>query len=289
MSDNSEQLQLLRSISVKLQQQVKIQIHDTLDRLQSHPKYRGTKSLIPYGRKVYSQNDEDGILQEIFKRIGIVYGSFVEFGVETGLENNTRGLLHQGWSGLWIESQAERVATMHHAMSRTVSRGQLRIIHSLVTRDNINDLIASCFSQNEIDLLSVDVDGNDYHLVEALTCVRPRVMVIEYNAKFAPPIEYCMAYNPSHVWNGSDNFGVSLKFLELHLRPKGYVLVGCNITGANAFFVRDDLAGDHFQGPFTAEQHYEPARYYLTGIFSGHVPSFETLENAVELTSPIPS
>ena len=106
---------------------------------------------------------------------------------------------------------------------------------------------------------------------------------MEYNARFAPPLEYCMPYDPGHVWDGSDRFGASLSFLERRLRDRGYRLIGCNITGINAFFVREDLAGDHFETPFTAERHFQPARYELSGWNAGHPASYRTVN---ELFTP---
>src|SRR4051812_36467635 len=70
------------------------------------PRHVDPKRLLRYGFKVYSQCDEDGIIQEIFKRIGVVHRTFIEFGVETGIECNTAHLLIQGWRGLWIEAAA---------------------------------------------------------------------------------------------------------------------------------------------------------------------------------------
>jgi hypothetical protein len=153
------------------------------------------------------------------------------------------------------------------------------LVSSYVTRGNINSLISGVVSESNIDLLSVDIDGNDFHVLDAIDCIQPRVIVVEYNAKFAPPIEYCMNYNESHVWAGDDNYGASLKFLEIGLQKKGYCLVGCNLTGNNAFFVRQDLAGDKFLMPYTAETHYEPAKFFLASITSGHAASYKTLED----------
>lgn len=92
----------------------------------------------------------------------------------------------------------------------------------------------------------------------------------EYNAKFAPPLESIMKYNPTHVWDGSDYFG-ALKAFESLLAKGGYLLVGCSINGTSAFFVRKDLIGNHFCNDYSAEYHHEPARYWLTcGFMSGH-------------------
>ena len=92
-----------------------------------------------------------------------------------------------------------------------------------------------------------------------------------------------MTYEESYVWKGDDCFGSSLKFLETKFKEHGYFLVGCNITGSNAFFVRKDLVEHKFFEPFTAENHYEPARYYLSGYISGHISTYKTLVNKIKL------
>src|SRR5262245_49199772 len=91
--------------------QLRIQMaQDSLDVLRAQPRYQQRASLIPYGYKVYSQNDEDGIIQEIFNRIGTTNRRFVEFGIGDGLENNTFALMFSGWRGLWIEANSEATA-----------------------------------------------------------------------------------------------------------------------------------------------------------------------------------
>jgi hypothetical protein len=72
------------------------------------------------------------------------------------------------------------------------------------------------------------------------------------------------------MWDGSNYFGASLEALVRLGREKGYRVVGCNYAGANAFFVRDDVAGNHFLDPATAEEHYEPPRYIYATQFAGH-------------------
>ena len=89
-----------------------------------------------------------------------------------------------------------------------------------MTRDNINSLIQSVFS-DEIDLLSIDIDGNDYYIWEAINVISPRVVCIEYNSKFVPPIKWAIEYNPEHIWDGSDYQGASLAALSRVKRSKG--------------------------------------------------------------------
>lgn len=251
---------------------------EILESLRKNHRHQDPKSLIPYGHKIYSQNDEDGIIREIFNRIGTTNKTFVELGVGDGLENNTLALLFDDWKGLWVEGSSQNVDKIAKGYAKTISGGQLTVIQSMITKENINDTISSQLDCKEPDLLSIDLDGNDYHVFEAISGIKPRVVVMEYNAKFAPPVSYCMQYDAEHIWDGTDKFGASLSFLEARLREKGYSLVGCNLTGANAFFVRQDLVENKFLEPFTAEKHYEPARY-LGCIRSGHPASYATIEN----------
>jgi hypothetical protein len=260
-----------------------IPILQEIERLQAKEKYQNPKSLIPFGDKIYSQSDEDGIIREIFNRIGTTNKTFVEFGIGNGLENNTLALLFEGWQGLWIDASSKSVNKIRENFNIIIEKEYLKIIQSFITKENINDLISDNIKSEEIDLLSVDIDGNDYHIIDAITCVSPRVIVVEYNAKFTPPVLYCMDYNPTHRWEKDDCFGASLKFFEVNLEKKGYYLVGCNLSGANAFFVRKDLVNDHFLAPFTAENHYEPARYYLSGYFAGHPASYKTLTTSLPI------
>lgn len=240
--------------------------------------HKNPKSLIPHGYKIYSQNDEDGILNEIFKRIGTTNKTFVEFGIGSGLENNTLALIFNGWNGLWIDASSKSIANIKRHFSTIIRDGQLKVENTFITRDNINGIIETHLDRQEIDLLSVDVDGNDFHILHAITCIKPRVIVIEYNAKFRPPISCCMAYTETHTWDWDDCMGASLSFLELQLKKKGYVLVGCNLSGANAFFVQEDLVKDKFMDPYTAETHYQPARFYLSSFYGGHKVSYITVE-----------
>jgi hypothetical protein len=232
--------------------------------------YNQPRRLEPHGFRSFSQNDEDGILQEIFRRLGIGVGTFVEFGVQNGLENNTRLLLYRGWRGLWIEADAAGCQAIRRGFAQEIAAGQLQLAHSFVTRDNIAALIEAARFE-ELDLLSIDIDGNDYWIWEVLT-IRPRVLVIEYNAKFRPPTSWVMEYNASHRWEYNDYQGASLQSLCDLGRRKGYTLVGCCLAGVNAFFVRDDL----LQGQFAegdAAALYNPPRFYVQRFLSAGHPA----------------
>jgi hypothetical protein len=245
------------------------------ERLLERPEFAAPLRLERFGYKVYSQNDEDGIIAEIFRRIGTTNRVFVEFGVENGLENNTLNLLTEGWTGCWIEASSHDAAQVRTRFASALRTRALQLRESMVDCANINALLDGFNLPQEIDLLSVDIDGNDYHVWKAIERITPRVAVVEYNAKFRPPSRWVMTYNPRHTWDGTDQCGSSLAALTDLAGEKGYRLVGCSIVGSNAFFVRSGLAAGLFEEPATAEHFYQPARYFLTpGYVSGHKPGF---------------
>lgn len=240
-----------------------------LQRLLSDPRYADPRRLERFGYKVYSQNDEDGILHEILNRIGCTSRRFIEFGVQTGIENNTLFLLYQGWHGLWLEAESKHAAYIRESFRPVISSGALTVMEASVTPNNINALFTQAGFAGEVDVLSIDIDGNDYYVFDALNVTNPRIVVIEYNAKFPPPVIWRVPYDLNYRWDGSDYFGASLSAFVKLFTAKGYRLVACNITGVNAFFVREDLLGDRFLPPYTAEHYYQPQRYYLSYAMTG--------------------
>ena len=232
------------------------------------PPYDDPKHLARFGYKVFSESDEDGIIDEIFRRIGIEQHTFFEFGVGNGSQNNTVNLLIQGWRGYWIEGSPDNMEVIGKRLASYLRAAQLTALQEFITRDTINKLIKRLGVPQTIDLLSIDIDGNDYWIWEAIQGISPRVVVIEYNGTLRPPHSVVMEYRDDHVWDGTSYFGASLVAMEKLGAKKGYSLVGCNFTGVNAFFVRNDLLADRFLSPFTAEKHYEPAKYFR--LRAGH-------------------
>ena len=233
-------------------------------------RYRDPKRLLAHGAQYFSQNFEDGMIAEIFKRIGITSKTFLEIGVGDGSENNTTYLLSAGWSGAWIEGDPDCVRSIESQLLKMPQTSKrLKVRQAFVSPQNISSLLSEVAVPDEIDLFSLDIDLNTYHIWAALTDFRPRVIVVEYNAAFAPDLSWIHPYVENGGWDYTQEFGASLKAFELLGRERGYSLVGCDLTGINAFFVRNDLVGDHFISPPTAENHYEPPRYSLT-LRHGH-------------------
>jgi hypothetical protein len=251
---------------------MQLEVQRAWDAEMAKPRNADPKRLLRHGFKVYSQNDEDGIIQEIFRRIGTRDRRFVEFGVQTGVECNTVKLLIEGWRGLWIEADPLMAGVIGRTFAPFIDAGALTLFDDLVTAENINALLTRAGLTGEIDVLCIDIDSNDYWVWKAIDVVRPRVVAIEYNATFRPPLSITVPYDPNFRWDGSNYYGASLEALVRLGRDKGYALVGCSIAGVNAFFVRSDLTGDKFLTPATAEEHYEPPRHYFHLLPSGHAP-----------------
>lgn len=232
-------------------------------------RYHEHGRLPRHGYQVFSQDHEDGMIAEIFRRIGITTSTFLEIGVDGGLENNTRCLLSGNWRGMWLEGNPDNVKQVNNLLSTLIDAGKLTCLQERVTHDNINEICARSGLTGEIDFLSIDVDGQDYWLWNALEALNPRVVCIEYNGQIPPSNAWVEPPDSEARWDGTNMYGAGLYALELLAAKKGYCLVGCTLSGVNAFFVRSDLTGNEFCSPFTAENHYEPARYYLV-VPNGH-------------------
>lgn len=228
-----------------------------------NPKYSNSKRLNKFEYQVFSQFGEDGILAEIFNRIGVTNHFFIEFGVENGTETNTTRKLLNGWNGVWIEGEKSHVEDIHKSFAGYIANGSLNVLNSFITAENIEELFNKANIPQEPDLLSIDIDRNDYHIWKSINRYRARVVVIEYNAIYRPGDKFIVPYDSNARWDGSSHFGASLEAYCQLGSEKGYKLVGCTFSGVNAFFVREDLIANHFEAPYTAENHYEPARYFL--------------------------
>lgn len=193
--------------------------------------------------KVTSQWGEDGIIEHLLRYVPMERKIFVEFGVQDYQEANTRFLLvHRNWSGLVIDGDAENIGRIRQ--DSVYWRFNVKSECAFVTRDNINSIISKHGISGDIGILSVDIDGNDYWVWEAIDCISPRIVIAEYNALFGPRAAVSVPYDATFVRNRAHYsnlyWGCSLAALESLGQRKGYALVGCNSAGNNAFFVRRD-------------------------------------------------
>lgn len=260
----------LEKIDWTLQQQSQLEIETFLiEHLYKNPKYTSNKYLNKYEFQAFSQNGEDGIIEEIFRRIGTTNKYFVEFGVENGTETNSTYLLHQNWQGLWIDAGTENRISIEKSFKNLLAEKKLKFKQSFITAENIEDLFKEADVPTELDLLSIDIDSNDYYVWDAIKNYNPRVVILEYNSIFRPGVEFIRKYDPTAVWDKTSYFGASLESYCKLAAKKGYKLIACGFIGANAFFVKNELAEQFFEGPFTPANFYEPPRYFLLSK-SGH-------------------
>lgn len=231
------------------------------------------------GFKVFSQVDEDGIIEVIFARIGTGQRTFVELGCGNGSENNTHYLALQGWKGVWVDGGSENIGLISGSIP--LETPSLLVQQMFITRDNIAQAMGLWLARlgGVIDLLSLDIDGNDAAVLERiLTVAKPRVLVVEYNGKFPPPLKLSVAYNPTHGWQGDDYYGSSLQVFVDQLEGQ-YRLVSCGLSGANAYFVRIDLAGAF--ASYTTQQLFMAARHHLIQRRGAANASLKFLRNLV--------
>jgi hypothetical protein len=188
----------------------------------------------------------------------------------------------KGWRGIWVDGDANNTAAIRAALPLD---GRLRLVEQMVTRENVSNIptVAGSPDFGTLDLLSVDVDGNDLAIAEAaITAWSPTIVIGEYNAKFPYPMQQEVRYDPQHQWKHDDYHGASLAAWVERLKPK-YRLLACNLAGTNAFFVREDVSASF--GFHEIAEIYQPARFHLTALRSGHVPSLSFLMNALRTDS----
>jgi len=215
--------------------------------------------------RAYSQNGEDGLLLFIFSKIGTTNKTTIEFGVGDGSQCNSANLiLNFGWNGLFMEGSKDAVQRgLNYFKHKGITALQFKNV--FITVENINQLIADSGISGEIDLLNVDIDGNDYWVWQAINNVNPRVVVVEYNSSFGADRSISVPYAPDfNRWekHGSGWYhGASLSALTKLGNQKGYDLVACDSTGVNAFFVRKDI--NVFKGMSAAEAYYPELKRQL--------------------------
>ncbi len=208
--------------------------------------------------RVFSQWGEDGIIQYLISKVPIPDRRFIEFGVGYYLESNTRFLLmNNNWRGFVIEGNPRYVQYIQHDED-IYRRHYLTAMCQFITREGINEIFKNAGYVGDIGLLSIDIDGNDYWVWEAIDVVQPRIVIIEYNSVFgaerAVTVPYDRKFERRKAHYSDLYFGASLPALCYLAEKKGYDFVGSTSSGVNAFFVRKDLS----QGlcKFTPEEGY---------------------------------
>ena len=253
-------------------------------------------------KKIYSQNGEDGILEFIFSKIGTTNKFSVEFGVGNGFECNTVHLLEKkGWTGLMMDYGADqdiqwkgvlkkvwsnrnngfsKNIKKYAKFSKKIIKHKERLIHfkldiknERITAENIENLFQKYQVPGNFDLLSIDIDYNDFWVWKAITKFHPRVLVIEFNSSIPPNESRVVPYDADTQWDGTNYFGASLLALKNLSLEKNYTLLGCDSNGVNAFFCKSDLVKnfeikdikDLYRSPKYGEK--------INGVHIGHPPN----------------
>lgn len=205
---------------------------------------RWRADLEAHAARIHSQGGEDGVLLRLFECIGTAHRYFVEFGAWDGRhDSNTANLrLHHGWTGLLMEGSDR-------------ADGEL-VRRERVDAENVEALFARYGVPRDFDLLSIDIDGNDYWVWKAIQGWRPRVVIVEYNVFFRADTAKTIAYDADHGWDKYGYrfyHGASLAAFDKLARVKGYSLAWTEPWVPNAFFVRDDLIPPDVVLPTRAE------------------------------------
>lgn len=235
-------------------------LHQAVQRLLANQYREGlasTGAQIPLSDtefRCFSQNGEDGILLYLFSVIGTTCKRAIEIGAGDGLHCNTANLIiHHGWDALLIDGSASGIerGRRFYAQCRDTNIWPPTLVHAWVTAENVNHLIRENGFAGEADLLSLDIDGMDYWILNAIDCVQPRVIVVEYQDILGPDRAVTVPYDSRFFAHRDgpanapvDYSGASLPAFVKLARRRGYRLVGCQSYGFNAFFVRDDVAPD---------------------------------------------
>jgi hypothetical protein len=231
-----------------------LDIHDLLlEENVSQKKLQYSNPLNAFGAQYFSQSDEDGLTFEILRRLGISKGTFLEFGSGSGLENNTLSLLGKNFRGVWVDGGK-------CCFKVDPSWERFAFAQKWVTRENVTEIANDAMqflATTNLNLVSIDLDGNDYHLCKRLLedGVRPDIWILEFNGKFPLGMDFVMPYEELHSWGKNDYFGASISSFNSLLEENNYILVCVNgFTGLNAFFVKSEYQGKFDDVPRLLEE-----------------------------------
>jgi len=214
-----------------------------------------------------SQNNEDGIIKNIFDRIKLKKVNFVEIGFDY-YENNSINFLDKANKGLFIDGSKDKIFKLKSIMKLLYPFKNINVLSKFIDKDNLNEIINYYFNELEIDFFSIDVDGNDYYLFENLE-IRPKIICIEYNFWFGPNIKCSIPYDKYFIWEeGTLYSGASLNALCSLAKTKGYHLIALDSNCVNAFFIRSDLK-NHFEIIDNIKSFKTPKKYLNKEIMEG--------------------
>jgi hypothetical protein len=215
-------------------------------------KVRPYEDIRDAGFRVYSQYEEDGIILYVLSMIGFRTRKVVEMCIADGREcMATNLILNHGFEGYLFDGNEARIrgARKFFAGKQDTLLRQPAVRHAWITAENVNDLLTDAGAFGEVDLFSLDIDGNDYWVWKAIEVIRPRLLVLETHAPIPSDLSLTIRYRPDfYCWDKPepDYRSVSLKAMTKLCAAKGYRLIGAHKHGFNAFYLRNDEGEDVF-------------------------------------------
>lgn len=234
---------------------------------------RSSTRLRDYEFKIFSQWGEDGIIQRLIDVVPLGERNFIEFGVESFFESNCRFLMmNDNFSGFVMDGSSLNMKLCKR--SYFYWRHDLKALQAFITRDNINALLKESGFGPDLAILSVDLDGMDYWVTEAIEGFTPRILIHEYNSIFGSERKISVPYEPAFQRTKAHSsnlyWGASLGALTHLAAKRGYSLVGTNSAGCNAFYVRNDLLSPKLEA-LSVERGYTESRYRESRDSSGRL------------------
>lgn len=211
-------------------------------------------SISEAGFRCYSQFDEDGIILYVLSTVGMKTKRVVEICCADGTECMASNLIiNHGYQGFLFDGDPKNIeeATRFFNSKKDCFLNVPKLKQAWITKDNINNLLREVGAEGEVDLLSIDIDGNDYHIWEAISVIQPRLCVIETHnsipADYALTMPYSESFDSSRLSEKERGFrSASLMAVKKLAEKKGYRLIGGHKHGFNVFFLRNDLGLTEF-------------------------------------------
>lgn len=205
---------------------------------------KNIKNLDDVSFKVYSQNNEDAILEYLILSLKLKNIKFIEIGTEDYSESNTRFIYEKyNCDGLIIDNTKNLTSKISKLLY--IWKGNLRIEEEFVNKNNVNTLIDKHFPNKSVDIFSLDIDGVDYWILKELPDNLSKIIIAEYNPYFGPDLEVTVPYsdnfNRTEYHSSNLCFGMSLRALINLMENKGYSFIGSASLRSNAFFIKNEF------------------------------------------------
>ena len=209
--------------------------------------------------KITSQNNEDGIIEYIFSKIPN-NKFFVELGFDF-FECNSLNLIKNGWDGILIDADEDRCIKIERCLKFFYPKNKVKILNEKINRENINKLISSNINHEQIDFLSIDIDGNDYWVLEKIDTNKINVICVEYNHWIGNNTRRVIPYNKNFAYKYDYYFGASLHSYVNLLNSKNFDLVAVDSSGTNAFYVKKNFS-QNFEILYATDSFKKSSRFH---------------------------